>query len=182
MKNKALYLLVAAITIAAIVFVVYSFSRPHEYVATNQMEDSTSSSAVVDVSKKYHFTLTCMDGLVGKSQGDTYFCDSPNEEYFLGGIMNVTSTTFQSVKDVVNANNQKLALTDSAYMQIVRETTVDSEPAIIVKQTFGSEAGPSSDTLAKTLLVIHNGYLYSLYVPELQKNVDEFFASLHFTE
>jgi hypothetical protein len=190
MKNQNQYLKVlgvAIITITVFACVFYAFSyRRVSKINPNTFAGETpqvtpSSSSDINPPEKSHFIITCPTGTTAYDRDDGRVCsDSPDGMW--NGSVEVATTTAHDVQEVVSTNNQKLALTDSAYMQVVRETSIDGESAIIVKQTYGSEAGPQSDTLAKTLLVIHEGYLYSVHTREYQKDVDTFFSSFHFSK
>lgn len=129
--------------------------------------------------EKFHFTVSCPAGTGGYERNGSYVCSDSEDGMWLGQV-DVSESTVRNAREVVSIHNAKLAQTDAAYMQVVRETVVDGESALIVKQASGSEAGASSDNLAQTLLVIHGGYLYSVHTREGQKDVDAFFGSFHF--
>lgn len=190
MKNPNQHLKVLGIAIIVIVVfvcVLYIFLyRRTSNVKTNafigETPQATSTSSVgINSQEQFHFTITCPTGTGVYDRRGGSVCSDSSDGMWEGSV-EVTTTTAHDVQEVVSMNNKKLTSVDAAYMQVVRETTVDNEPAIIVKQTFGSEAGPRSDTLAKTLLVIHNGYLYLVHTREYQKDVDTFFSSFHFTK
>jgi len=131
--------------------------------------------------ERYGFGLTCPEGTVGHEAYDHYVCADGPEGMGLINI-SVSPTDYQRAINYVEDHNRALAMTDSAYMMRVRETNVSGVPAVIVKQTFGSEAGPTSPDLSKSLLVIHDGRLYTVTTREYLPNAFAHLASFHFTK